>query len=71
MCYVVQNKSLFVKIRWLTMQRIWDWHGMLFVRSEEEVPSGDGRVKESPSKEKLDTDAEESLANAEVQGRGG
>lgn len=32
------------------MQRKWDWHGMLFVRSEEEVPSGNGRVKEPPAR---------------------
>lgn len=44
---------------------------MLFIRSEKDVPSGNGRVKESPSKEKLDTDAEEGLANATVQGREG
>lgn len=44
---------------------------MFFVRSEEELPSGNGRVKESPSKKKLDTDVEEGLANAEVQGRAG
>lgn len=45
--------------------------GQFFVRSEEKVLSGNGRVKESPSKELVNTAAKEVLANAEVQGRGG
>lgn len=40
-----------------------------FVRSEEKVLSGNDRVKESPRKELVSTDAEEALANAEVRGR--
>lgn len=53
------------------MQRIWDCQGALFVRSEEKVLSGNGTAKESPSKKLANTDAEEGLANAEVQMRGG
>lgn len=43
---------------------------MLFVGSEEEVLSDNGRIKRSPTKEKLVTGTEGSLANMEVQGRG-
>lgn len=52
------------------MQSIWDCHGAFFVRNKEKVLSGNGRVKESPSKKLVNTDAEEAQANTGVQGEG-